>query len=301
MRKIHIGTLALVALALPILAACSAGSTGGAPGPTPFPMTRLYVANDGGSGVVQIFAPPFSASSVPAVAFKDGTSTDVDDVAFDRKGRLYVGNFGQDMVDVFTPPFTNASTSTFSITTGSGPEGIDLDILGNLYVANRNAGNVTVYNAPLSGTSTAAFTIATGLSQPIGLKIHGGSLYVADQTHGYVAVYNAPFSSSSALAVTIPVAGAWGIGFDGAGNLWVCNVSTSNVQEFTPPFTNTSTPAITISGTLSNPEYPALDATGNLYVSDITDVQVFLAPLSSSSTSAFDIPTIAANGIRFGP
>jgi hypothetical protein len=28
---------------------------------------------------------------------------------------------------------------------------------------------------------------------------------------------------------------------------------------------------------------------------------VFLAPLSSASTSSFDIPTLDSNGIRFGP
>jgi hypothetical protein len=288
--------------ALPVFAGCSSNSTNPTPTPTPLSITRLYVANDGGSGVVQIFAPPFSAASTPAVAFQDGTSTDVDDVAFDLTGRLYVGNYMQGKIDVFTAPFTNTSTSSFSVsTTALGPEGIDVDALGNLYVSNRFVPSVTIYNAPLSGTSTAATTISTGLSQPIGLKIRAGVLYVADTTHGYVAIYNPPFSNASAPAITIPVPGAWGLAFDGAGDLWVAIPGSASVEEFVPPFTNTSTPAITISSSLSGPDYPAFDASGNLYVSNVTDVAVFMAPLSNASTSAFDIATIEANGIRFGP
>ena len=197
----------LAITAVPVVAGCSSSSTNPAPTPTPFPMTRLYVSNDGGSGFVQIFAPPFSAASIPVVAFQDGTSTDTDDLAFDASGRLYVGNFGQGKVDVFTPPFTNTSTSTFSVTAAGAPEGIDIDATGNLYVA---TGPVSIYNAPLSGTSTAAITISTGLTGAIGVKHDAaGKLYVADG--GFVKIYTPPFSNASVPSVSIPLAGSWGI------------------------------------------------------------------------------------------
>jgi streptogramin lyase len=292
--------LSLAISALPMIAGCSSAST--APPPTPAPQ-RLYVSNDGGSGLVQIFVQPLSGASTPVVSFQDGIAGDVDDIAFDTSGRLYVGNFFSDRVDVFAPPFTNTSTSTFSVPAVNGVEGVDTDAAGNLYVASRGGPTVTIFNAPLSGTSTANVTITTGLTQPIGLKLDGtGKLYVADSGANYVAIYSPPFTNTSAPSVTVPVTNAWGISLDSTGNLWAVSRSLMQVQKFTPPFTNTSTPVLTISTGLLAPRYPALDQSGNLYVSDnSTAIRVFLAPLSATSAPAFSFTTPASNGIRFGP
>jgi streptogramin lyase len=293
--------LSLAISALPAIAGCSSATT--APTPTPVPQ-RLYVANDDSSGVVQIFAQPFSGTSTPVVSFKDGTSTDVDDIAFDSSGRAYVGSFGQNKVDVFTPPFTNTSTSTFSVTTGTSPQGVDVDAAGNLYVANGGGPSVTIYNQPLSGASTANVTITTGLAGPTGLKHDGaGNLYVAD-ANNYVAIYNPPFSNASAPSVKVPVVGVWGIFVDPTGNLWAVDRGDKKVEKFTPPFTNTSTPTLTISTGLTDPAYPALDGAGNLYVSNFGgpgSIHVYLAPLSMASAPAFSLPSFDPNGIRFGP
>jgi len=302
--RIRYSLAALVVAVL--LAGCTTGQqvTLPPPGATPIPQ-RLFVANDGGSGVLDIFAPPFSGTSTPVVSFQDGTSTDIDDVAFDSSNRMYIGNFGQDKVDVFNPPFSASSTAAFSITTPGAPEGLDLDASGNLYVENGSV--VSVFSAPLSGASTASATISTGLSGPIGVKFDAlGNLYVADGTNNYVAIYNPPFTNSSAPAIKVPAAGVWGIGIDRpTGNLWAVERSAKTVVEFTPPFSNTSTPALTITTGLGDPLYPAIDHAGNLYVSDATGaptgVRVYLAPLSNASAPAFTIPTSASlNGIRFG-
>lgn len=302
---------ALGIAAIPLLAGCTSSSTmpnpnqnaNSTPTPPPISGTRLYVANSLASGFVQIFAPPFSAASNPAVAFQDGTSNDVDDIAFDGSGRLYVSNFAQGQVDVVAPPFTNTSTSTFSIEVHAGPEGIDLDPAGNLYVAARTAQNVTIYNAPLSATSTAATIISAGLSAPVGLKIRNGALYVADTTNGVVAIYNPPFSNASTPAANIPAPDAWGIAFDAAGNLWACARILATCKEFVPPFSNASAPAITVNTVIPAPAaYPAFDSSGNLYVSDgSTHIQVFTAPLSNASAVAFTFDVHRSNGIRFGP
>ena len=287
--------LSVAIFALPVIAGCSSSSTSTPPTPPPNP--RLYVANDGGSGLVQIFAPPFSGTSVPAVSFQDGTSTDVDDVAFDALGRLYVGNFGQQKIDVYAPPFTNTSTASFSITTSGSPEGIDVDAAGNLYVAD---GKIDIFNAPLSSASTASITIPATVT---GLKLDkAGKLYAGGG--GNVNIFNPPFTNASTPAVSIPVASVWGIAIDQSGNLWaVSRTGSMNVLEFVPPFTNASTPAITITTNLADALYPALDSSGNLYISTFGTMEIaaVLAPLSNASTVAFHFAAPSSNGIRFGP
>jgi streptogramin lyase len=147
-------------------------------------------------------------------------------------------------------------------------------------------------------------TITTGLAGPTGLKHDGaGNLYVAD-ANNYVAIYNPPFSNASAPSVKVPVVGVWGIFVDPTGNLWAVDRGDKKVEKFTPPFTNTSTPTLTISTGLTDPAYPALDGAGNLYVSNFGgpgSIHVYLAPLSMASAPAFSLPSFDPNGIRFGP
>jgi hypothetical protein len=266
---------------------------------TPFPQTHVYVANGSGSGFVTIYGGDLSSTSTPNVAFQDGTSTDVEDVAFDASGRLYVSNFEQNKIDVFTPPFTNTSTPTFSMATGTGPEGVDIDGAGNLYVANSTSATLTIYNAPLSGTSTAATTITTGLARPIGVKLDVfGKLYVADNTKGVVQIYTPPFTNTSAPTVSVPLPGAWGIFIDG-GDLWASD--SASIKEFVPPFTSTSTAALTLSAGLTSPKYPAVS--GGLWVSDSGFIRVWTefacCDFGGSPTFSFAAPN--PNGIRFGP
>jgi hypothetical protein len=160
---------------------------------------------------------------------------------------------------------------------------------------------VTLYTAPLSGTSAPAVTISTGVVGPIGLKHDALSLYVAN-SNGTITIYNAPYSNTSAPAVTIPVADVWGIFIDSVGNLWaVHRIAPLSVMMFTRPFTNTSTPALTIPTGTADALYPAIDFAGDLFLSTGAGISVYLAPLSASSTAAFSFPTVASNGIRFGP
>lgn len=290
---------ALIVLAAFGLTGCPSNNQVLLPPPGSTPLSKLFVTNDGGSGVLDIFTSPFSAASTPSVAFQVPGSTDVDDVAFDASNNVYVGLFDAARVDVFSSPISPSSTALFSITVAS-PEGLDVDTSGNLYVA--SSGHVQIFSAPLSGSSTPSTTIT--VASPIGVKLDtSGNLYVASESAG-VLIFHPPFTNTSTPAVTVPLVGIWGISIDkSTGNLWAVNRSAKTVNEFTPPFSNTSTPALTISSGLTDPAYPALDASGNLYVSDFgaPGIRVYSAPLSAASTVAFTFAAADPNGIRFGP
>ena len=153
---------------------CSSSST--TPAPTPsrrYPRLRLYVGRTMAAPViVQNFAPPFSAASTAAVAFKDGTRqtsmTSRRSAAAGSTSATYLPG----TVRCLHPAVLQCQR-VLVLHNGrrdvNGPEGIDVDGTGNLYVANRNVPSITIYNAPLERRrARPAVTIPTGA--PVGLS-----------------------------------------------------------------------------------------------------------------------------------
>lgn len=69
----------------------------------------------GTGGEILLYTLPLSSESVPTVTIPDPTAFDV---AFDAFGNLYVADPFEDVVQVFTAPFSNASTPAFTIADG---------------------------------------------------------------------------------------------------------------------------------------------------------------------------------------
>ncbi len=224
----------------------------------------LYVTQIGGNASslpgnsVAIFAPPFSASSTPAVVITNGLSAPRA-VAVDASGNLYVGN-GNDVIDVFTPPFSASSALATSFSTvGSAtlPAGMGFDAKGNLYVANNFANDIDVFTPPFTSNSTAAYVIGNlSGAQDVAFDANG-NLYVS--YGNAIGVFTLPFSTSSAPAYTIGnLNGPYGIGFDKNGNLYVVNNATNTIMMFSPPFSASSAPAVTLTVSGSTPERLAI-------------------------------------------
>ncbi|MHB8238856.1 MAG: YncE family protein [Vulcanimicrobiaceae bacterium] len=157
----------------------------------------------------------------------------------------------------------------------------------HLYVANGSAGNVLEYTAPFSSSS------APSVSVTIGGNVWGvasDSKYVAvEDSTGYIYIFNAPLTSGSSPVAQFQqfqggVGGAQLL-FDSNGNLYT-GTQGNMVFEYSPPFSNASTPSKTINGDSSSFSL-ATDYLGNLYVGNLgmNQIDIFASPYTSAPTS----------------
>jgi hypothetical protein len=246
-----------------------------------FPSTpsHLYFSDGLNPGSIRMFALPIAVASSP-VATIAGDSGPAG-MAFDASHRLFVANNGTGHVQVFTQPITNGAIPAFTLATGhvvcahgscfsSGAIDVAFDTAGDLFVASRQPTSVTC--DPTIGCFAAY--------------------------RGEITKFAAPVTSSStaSFVITDPATLVTGVAFDGNGDLWAINGAA--LEEYTPPFSASSVPAISL------PIRPccgvAFDSAGNMYVNDGTaGVDVFLPPFSGSMTKAFTISQTLTGFLAF--
>ena len=120
-------------------------------------------------------------------------------------------------------------------------------------------------------------------------------------------VFTLPITPASVPVLVFRLPSSGGIDFitfDNAGNLWASDFANILEYKFTPPFTTSRTlvPAVTLSlPGFTNPAGNAIDAAGNVYVSDIgstgtNSIAVFRAPVTNTSSPAFYLNGLVAPG-----
>lgn len=178
--------------------------------------------------------------------------------------------------------------------------------------SNASQPQVSLASLPLTASSSVTnVPSSTQLLFSAGMAIDStGRLWVSAFPSGggiIAAVFNLPISASStpALIFNLPSTGDIDhLTFDAAGNLWASDFTNKVVYEFTGPFTasGTLTPAQTVTLTgFVHPQGLALDASGNLYVSNsgssgTNSIAVFSAPVTSGSTAAFYLDGLSDPG-----
>ncbi len=191
---------------------------------------------------------------------------------------------------------TLAGSGTLGFTDGSGsaasfhfPFGLAVDAAGNIYVA--DDGNQAIRKITPTGVvstfagGTYGFTNGTGTAAtfygPTGVAVDGsGNLFVADQGNNVVR------KITPAGAVTTFATGGNGSNFyhpegltiDGSGNLYVTDYDNNLIRKITPNGvattfagkygTNISIDGIGTAASFNQPQGVAVDAVGNLYVTD---------------------------------
>jgi hypothetical protein len=258
--------------------------------------------------------------------------------------------FGQDS---FTTGGCNRGGAA-SADTLCNPQGLALDGDGNLYVADQNNSRVLEYNLPLSTYTTADMVIgqtnfesincdfnptAETLCFPHAVALDGpGNLYVADSGNDRVLEFKAPLSTDMAAALLVgqpnfgsavcsgPMRGAvnaktlcapFDVAVDGVGNLYVADLPSSRVLEYTAAvstgdktadlvfgqsgkfnsdtcFNGTHGNAVSAEG-LCMPAALALDAAANLYITDTNNNRVLeydqpISQVASPTPSASPTP-----------
>jgi hypothetical protein len=137
-----------------------------------------------------------------------------------------------------------------------------------LYVGEYPA-TVAVLDTPYTKVSS---TIAAGISDPAALAVNTvdgyEALFVANRAANDVTIYESQNLNFVSPSVTIGgLNSPDALAFDSEGDLWVAQAA--NVVEFAPPFTASSTPALTITDGLKSPSGIAFDQnSGTMYVAD---------------------------------
>ena len=219
-------------------------------------VTCLAVDADGNlaagdySGHLSIFSAPLTSASTASATFKNGTAPNDGQLLFNGAGDLFATTTTTD-INIFTPPLSSASTVSQTITDASLTEalGAALDTSGNLIVSNGN--NLAVFAPPFTAAPTVTPTVTGAFYRKI--AISNSQLFVARvDGAGGIDVYNLPLTSASVplfkmTNVNIPEA----VAFDSSGNLYVGNDGDATIRVFSPPFSATSTPSVTL--TVSDP------------------------------------------------
>ena len=193
------------------------------------------------SSNLYFFTLPVSSSSTPYAQFaagSDGTPL------FLPNGSLYQGGSGK--INVYTPPFTNTSTpSSFVTTAGLSPAYLAIDPAGNVY---ETSGGNTI-GVITAGALTTTLTAAVA-TQFRGLAASATQLFACEflATSNNIYIYSLPLTPTSTPAVTITLGtdGPEGCALDADGKLYVGAVG-GHILVFTPPFSNSSTPSVTLS------------------------------------------------------
>jgi hypothetical protein len=219
---------------------------------------NLAVGAFGGS--ISIFKGPITGSGSASATFQNGTSTFVDNLAFNSAGDLFATT-NSNTINVFTHPLTSASTPSQVITSVNltTSVGVVLDSANNLIVSNSPSlagSNLLVYAPPYTGLPIA--TAAVPASSYRQMAISGTQLFVvaSQVSASRIDVYNLPITAASAPAFFIGTglfggsATANGVAVDSSGNLYAGlsgNLGTTDsggIRIYVPPFSGASAPNV---------------------------------------------------------
>ena len=125
-------------------------------------------------------------------------------LAIDSKGNLYVANFGQNEILVYSPGYKQLTKNTITDSL-SGPLGIAFDSYGDLWACNYNDSGISMY--PPGGL--IAVRAINNQVPPVALTIDGSNnVWVQDGVQG-VGVYD---QSGRAFKMVPPQSGSLGFG-----------------------------------------------------------------------------------------
>jgi len=219
-------------------------------------------------------------------------------VAFDADGNLYVGDFGNNRVLRYAPPFANGAAARL--------------VLGQADFVHHACNRVS---HPAANTLCGPKTVMIDAN---------GSLYVADATNNRVLRYAPPFANGAAARLVLGQAGFGAsacnrggraaantlcgpkaLAMDGAGNLFVSDYTNNRLLRFTAPFSNGEAATLVLgqadfahytcnrggraaANTLCGPGGIAFDRAGDLYLADFANHRAleYLPPFSDGMNAA---------------
>ncbi|WP_118975964.1 Ig-like domain-containing protein [Taibaiella koreensis] len=287
---------------------------------------NLYVADDNNGLVIKW--PPgglYGMGAGIAVAggyFGSGPSSNQlsqpNGVYVDAAENVYVADFGNHRIQKWAPnaPYgaTVAGISSYPGTGAdqlNGPVHVTMDTAGNLYVTEYYNNRVTKWapgatqGVTVAGSSNGAAGSGNNeLNHPRAAKVDAaGNIYVADNGNNRVVKYTGGTgvvvagmggSGSGPAQLNSPMA----LDVDAMGNIYIADENNNRIQRWAPGAASGTTiagPGTAGYGSnqqLNDPVGVALDANGNLFVSDRGNYQVAEYPIHMNTLSP---PTTAGN------
>ena len=284
------------------------------PSPSATPGPNLYVTLCAAPHVLDVFKPPMSGSSSPAITVAwPGQPTCALSGAV-LSGHMLALGTNQQGVYIYQLPLADKSSPVAQLGSIQDAGGLVQDSSGKLIVADSDffTSGIDVYTPPFMTNSQPTASFLVGQGQPFILQMNAAGLLFAGLcgTNGLVMVYTPPITASTTPTAQIAPPGATctqGIGLDRSGNLYVADALSNTVWIYQPPFTSASTPTTTIAGGPSGTSGPlsfAFDRLGNIYIADgaAGAVLAYAPPLTATSKPLFTIHTEGSpQDIFFGP
>jgi len=189
-------------------------------------------------GPTRVLTQPVTSGSAIAASFSASNTFP----ALGPTGLLF-SSVGSTAVQVYTPPFTNASTPSSTFTTPIGVSTVAVDPNGNIYFSNGSTGLGAMTGA---GTVTANITVAGRFYR--GMTATATQLFACNVSGaGTVDVFTLPLTNASvpAFSITTGLNSPEGCALDSSGNLYVGNLGNATITVYSAPFSAASAPALT--------------------------------------------------------
>ncbi|MFY8001922.1 MAG: IPT/TIG domain-containing protein, partial [Candidatus Kapaibacteriota bacterium] len=252
-------------------------------------------------------------------------------IAFHSSGDMFVADLNNHRIRRITPlgvvtTLAGSGVAGFADGTGAAaqfnrPSGLTIDGSGNAIVADYAGHRIRVVTpggavTTLAGSGVAGFADATGVAaqfnNPVAVVLVGGFVYVADQggfrirriTYPGGVVTTFAGSGTSGFVNGTGVAAQFGLteglAADGAGNIYVTDYSNHSIRKITPGGVVTTLAGSGAAGfadglgaaaLFNGPRGIAVDAVGNLYVTDANNARMRLVSPTGNVT------TFAGSGV----
>jgi alpha-tubulin suppressor-like RCC1 family protein/sugar lactone lactonase YvrE/uncharacterized protein YfcZ (UPF0381/DUF406 family) len=226
------------------------------------------------------------------------------DVALDSSGNIYVADYMNHSIKVFSSPGTfSYSVGTGSMGSGSYafnfPNAIHIDQAGKIYVVDQGSNSIKIY------TSSFVFDYSITTGSPYDVSVDSsGNIFVADTSSGgEIKVYTSDgnyYTSLCADHLTMPKA----VAVDSSGKIYVVDsdMSTPLVKVFSSSgaieYTIGTSSYGSADGQLYDPSGIGVDSSGNIFVGDTMNqrIQIF----NSSGSFEYSIGTVGVYGSAAG-
>lgn len=200
----------------------------------------------------------------------NGQFNDLDQIAIDSSGNVYVADYGNNRIQKFKP-----DGSFITKWVADGASGIAIDSSGNVYVSDYD--NCIIRKYTLSGTpimTWGSYGITNGkFDDPWGVTVDSSNnVYIADYENNRIQ----KFSSEGTFVTKWTAYGAVGIAVDLLDNVYVSDHNSNHIRKYnsTGTFFDIWGSYGSGNGNFDSPWGVAVDSSGNVYVADYNNDRI---------------------------